>query len=586
MTDHPDRLLIDDLDDLEGDGAGESDRRDGRFLRWLLATVVLVLGGLYVAGYAFAGDRLPRNTEIAGVDVGGLRPDRAERVLAERLADRLEAPVVIAAGDQEVSWDADDVGLDVDVPASVAQVPVGRSWKPAHLWETFVGGEEYDPVVIRVDDLLTDRLAELADEVGEPPVEGAVRFTRTGAEPTYPEPGTTLDVDAAVEEVVAAYPSTEVVELELVADEPEVSRTEVSRAMEEFATPAMAAPVVYRLGAESVVLRPERYAPALSMVAQDGSLVPEVDRERLMRAFGPAIRALGSRPRDASFAIVDGRPRVIPSRVGVSVDEARFSSTFLDLVAAADGERRHRLPTRVQRPGLTTAAARALGVREEVSEFTTYYPHADYRNVNIGRAAELIDGTLLEPGETFSMNEVVGKRTAENGFVEGFVISNGIFAEDYGGGVSQMATTTFNAAFFAGLEDVEHKPHSFYIDRYPVGREATVAWPSLDLRFRNDTGHGVLIQTVHTPSTWSTSGALTVRMFSTKVWDIEARTSERYAYTAEQTRVLTGECYPNEGYSGFQVDVTRVFRRAGESEVVRTEQMHTTYTPSDTVICR
>ena len=63
-----------------------------------------------------------------------------------------------------------------------------------------------------------------------------------------------------------------------------------------------------------------------------------------------------------------------------------------------------------------------------------------------------------------------------------------------------MATTTFNAAFFAGLEDVEHKPHSFYIDRYPVGREATVAWPVVDLRFKNDTDHGVLIQTVHTPS--------------------------------------------------------------------------------------
>ena len=82
---------------------------------------------------------------------------------------------------------------------------------------------------------------------------------------------------------------------------------------------------------------------------------------------------------------------------------------------------------------------------------------------------ELIDGTVLKPGETFSLNDTVGERTAENGFVKGFIIENGIFKEDYGGGVSQSATTTFNAAFFAGLEDVEHKPHSFYIDRYPVG---------------------------------------------------------------------------------------------------------------------
>ena len=95
-----------------------------------------------------------------------------------------------------------------------------------------------------------------------------------------------------------------------------------------------------------------------------------------------------------------------------------------------------------------------------------------------GRAAELVNGTLLKPGEEFSLNEVVGERTAENGFTKGFIISDGVFKEDLGGGVSQVATTTFNAMFFAGLEDVEHKPHSFYIDRYPVGREATVAWPT------------------------------------------------------------------------------------------------------------
>ena len=98
----------------------------------------------------------------------------------------------------------------------------------------------------------------------------------------------------------------------------------------------------------------------------------------------------------------------------------------------------------------TTEDARALGIKQQVSTFTTYYPYAEYRNINIGRAAELIDGTVLKPGETFSLNDTVGERTAENGFTIGFIISNGIFKEDLGGGVSQMATTTFNAMFFAG----------------------------------------------------------------------------------------------------------------------------------------
>jgi vancomycin resistance protein YoaR len=221
-----------------------------------------------------------------------------------------------------------------------------------------------------------------------------------------------------------------------------------------------------------------------------------------------------------------------------------------------------------------------------VSTFTTYYPHADYRNVNIGRAGELIDGTVLEPGEVFSLNDTVGERTRANGFTEGYVISDGILVTDLGGGVSQMATTTFNAAFFAGLEDVEHKPHSFYIDRYPMGREATVAWGSVDLKFRNDTPHGVLITTNVTPSTLSTSGVVTVSMWSTKTWDITSRTGQPYNRTEPVTRrVATRQCHPNEGYGGFEVDVWRDFRRPGSSEVVRSEKFHTTYIPSDTVIC-
>jgi vancomycin resistance protein YoaR len=357
--------------------------------------------------------------------------------------------------------------------------------------------------------------------------------------------------------------------------------------MKEFANPAMSAPVTYTVGGEPVVLQPSRFARALSMRADDGELVPDVDDKVLRRVFRPAMVTLADEPRDATVAIVGGRPRVVPAKKGVTVDWPRVERSFLRLVTAEEGARELEMPTAVEQPERTTKEVRELGIVEEVSEFTTYYPHADYRNTNIGRAAELIDGTLLEPGDMFSMNRVVGERTAENGFTAGTVISDGVFREELGGGVSQVATTTFNAAFFAGLEDVEHKPHSFYIDRYPVGREATVAWPTLDLKFRNDTDHGVLIQTVHTPSTFSSQGALTVRMWSTKVWDIESVTSERYAFTSPETRVITDEgCIPNTGYGGFQVDVTRVFRRAGESEVVRREVMHTTYTPSDTVVCR
>jgi vancomycin resistance protein YoaR len=240
----------------------------------------------------------------------------------------------------------------------------------------------------------------------------------------------------------------------------------------------------------------------------------------------------------------------------------------------------------VAQADFTTKEARALKVREEVSRFVTYFPYAVYRNVNQSRAAELIDGTLLQPGETFSFNDTVGERTAENGFVPGFIISDGVFREDLGGGVSQVVTTTYNAAFFAGLKDIEHKPHSFYIDRYPVGREATVAWPSVDLKFKNNTPYGVLIEAFVVNSTPSSQGEMHVRMWSTKHWDIRASTSERYAFTSPNTRYDdTDACVPTTGYGGFTVKVRRHVRKAGSDELLRTEVDTVTYTPADTVIC-
>jgi vancomycin resistance protein YoaR len=157
---------------------------------------------------------------------------------------------------------------------------------------------------------------------------------------------------------------------------------------------------------------------------------------------------------------------------------------------------------------------------------------------------------------------------------------------ELGGGVSQIATTTFNAMFFAGLEDVQHKPHSVYISRYPEGREATVAWPSVDLRFRNDTSHGVFVTASVRKAAPGGQGSATVSMWSTKTWDISSRKSARYAFTDPPTRYLDApDCEASSGGPGFQVDVTRVFRRPGSVETVRTERFHTVYNPEPRLIC-
>lgn len=557
---------------------------------WGLSGLGLIaVGGAYVAAVLVAGDDLPSGTRIEGVAVGGLSRDAAADRLRDRLAERADAPLRVAVGDSTQRVDPREAGLSLDADASVDQVVGGARWSPLTLWDRFTGGDALDAVVAVDDARFDDYLTGLEDEVGTEPVEGAVRLTAKGVRVREPEAGTEVDADAAREVLVAAYldedPGT--VELPTAEVQPEVDADDVAQAQEEFAEPALSAPVTFRFGESVVTLEPAQYAKALRLVPEDGALVPELRSKVLAKQLSGLVSSDGEAPVDATVALKGGKPRVVPAKPGVTFDQGAVDAAFLDLVTAPEGERELEVPAEVAEPAFTTEDAEALQITEQVSEFTTAFPYAEYRNTNIGRAAEIVDGYVLKPGETFSLNDTVGERTAENGFVKGFVISNGIFKEDLGGGVSQMATTTFNAAFFAGMTDVEHKPHSFYIDRYPVGREATVAWPTVDLQFRNDTPYGVLIDTALKPSTPSSQGEVTVRMYSTKYWDITTETSDRYNFTSPATRTLdTPDCYPNTGYGGFDVDVTRYWRRAGSDVLERTEVMKTTYTPSDTVICK
>ena len=560
---------------------------DRRVIPALILGLVALFGAVYVAGYFFTSDRIPRGTTVSGIDIGGLTPVAAETRLRSGLAQRAGDPVRVVANGEPASIDPASAGLAVDVPASSrgrAGAAAGTragcgTTSPAAATRTRCSAWTGTPWTGRSPGWPTrstyQRSRGRSPSPAERPTRSTPRRARSWTGPPRPTWSPTAFLDGG-----------DPVELPTVEAEPQVSKDAVSRAMEDFANPAMSAAVVVALAGEGVQLQPEDFAPALSMKPVDGELQPELDGAVLVDALTPRMRTIARSPKDASFTIVRGVPRVVPARVGVTFDPADVTGRFLDVLTRTGADRRLDVDERRAQPDFTTEAANALGVNEQVSSFTTNFPYASYRNQNLGRAAELVDGSLLKPGETFSLNDTVGERTASNGFTKGFIISDGVFKEDFGGGVSQVATTTFNAAFFAGLEDVEHKPHSFYIDRYPVGREATVAWGAVDLRFKNTTPYGVYIRASVDPSSPSRQGAMHVSMYSTKYWDIKAEQSARYNETSPETRQLSGpECVPNTGYGGFDVDVYRLFYKAGSSKLDRRETMHTRYTPSDSVVC-
>ncbi|WP_374213294.1 VanW family protein [Streptomyces sp. G1] len=233
-------------------------------------------------------------------------------------------------------------------------------------------------------------------------------------------------------------------------------------------------------------------------------------------------------------------------------------------------------PDRTAEPVATAPAA--VG-QQVLSTFTVAYPAAPYRTHNIARAVELINGAVVEQGDIWSFNQAVGERTVENGFVDGIMINDGRYVKSPGGGVSAVATTMYNAMFFAGLKPVEHGAHSFYIERYPEGREATVAWGTLDLRWQNDSGHPVTVRAS------STDKSVTVTLLGTKQYDeIRATKGPRTHVTPPVKRTIAGPtCEPQTPLEGFDVSVDRVFVR-GSHEVGR-ETFRTHYTPRDEIVC-
>ena len=230
----------------------------------------------------------------------------------------------------------------------------------------------------------------------------------------------------------------------------------------------------------------------------------------------------------------------------------------------------------------TDADMAALGVREKVSTFTTRFTGglSSSRSQNIITIAKEVDGAIVKPGETFSLNDHTGERSYPQGYQDAPVILGGKLEPGVGGGASQFTTTLFNAAYYAGLQDVEHKPHSFYFSRYPSVIESTIFYPALDLKFKNTTDHGILIDT-----SW-TSNSITVAMWSTKVYDsVKTLYSPRRNHTSPPTihREAGPKCIPTTGLPGFTQDAWRVIRKDGE-EISR-EKFTWKYDPEPRFVC-
>ncbi|WP_129338145.1 VanW family protein [Cellulomonas endophytica] len=544
----------------------------------LVGLVVLVLGGAYVgASWGLAG-RVPRGAEVAGVAIGGLDEAEAVARLERELADRAAEPVVVEAQDVRTDLDPGAAGLALDASATVERLTGLDLARPQHLWYQLVGVGEQEPVTA-VDDAALDAAVEaLAGPLALAPVDAAVVFVDGTAQATAAAEGWALDAEAAREVLVDDWLDGErPLVLPTTPQAPAVDDAAARTALTEVARPLTSAPVAVQVADRVATLDPATLAAAARMTAQDGALTLALDGDALAAAVLAQLPDLLTPPDDARFEFVEDRPVVVPGTPGTQLDPEALAGAVA--AAGTAPERTARVELVATDPAQDAAALEALGVSQVVAEFSTPLTSEPRRTSNIANGAAKITGTLVRPGEEFSLTEALGPIDAANGFVEAGAIVNGEHVDAAGGGLSQVSTTVFNVGFLAGMVDVEHKPHSEWFARYPEGREATLFTGTLDMRWQNDTPHGVLVQA------WVGGGRMHARLWSTPYWTVETSTSGRSG-VVQPTTVYSQSptCEPQSaGNPGFAVTVTRT--RAAADRAPETQRWTWTYKPQNKVVC-
>jgi vancomycin resistance protein YoaR len=557
-----------------------------------VAVAVALLVGLVAVDGITAAGKVRHGVRVAGVDLGGLRPDEARQRLAQAAAALAAQPLTVRADAASVSVARGDTGFPLDIPATLdAALAVGRNaplgLDPDRL-RSVVGGVDVawrtrtDRQVL--DGLLERLSADAAKEPEEPSVKVAgsdVRFSPGVPGKAIDRPGAERALAAAVADPAAAEAA-----LPVVTAQPRVTDA-AAQGVAAQARQVIAAGIEVTRGSKRANLKPSDLAPALRFTTDGGKAGLTFDDKALDRALRRRAAFAYTGGKDASFKLSGTKVLVVPSVPGKGVDLGEAGKLLLAVGGQTGAARKVELPLTERDPKFTTADAKALGIKQRVATYTTQFDASDAPRVhNIDLIGRALDGKIVRPGQIFSMNEATGERTVAKGYRTAHVLVNGESVEGLGGGVCQAGTTFFNAVFEGGYEITQRTNHSLHLSRYPLGRDATLNWPNKDVKFRNDSKYGILIRA------WVRPDSMTVSLYSTslktKVTHTTSGTSNFRGvptrYEDDPTLPAGTERVKASGSAGFDVTVTRTVRRAGK--VVHKDTFLSQYMPWHRIILR
>ncbi len=432
-------------------------------------------------------DAIPRGTTIGGVDVGGMDEDAARAALAREAGQRLTRPIALTRRE----WHDDDErrGASRDRPVDEALATALEAGATDRVLARL--GVRDGPELALSYRLAPVRAAELANRIdarfGDPPTDAEVVIADDEIRVEESSSGTAVD-RGALRRGLRTLPAE--VELAVVAAGPVVTTAEAEAAAARIEQ-LLEQPRRVRAGDAEATLTPNRLRALVRTERANGGLAVSLDPKGLGASLRIRLAEKEVPARDADFAVGLRRARVVPSKPGRTLDLERISRSLTSNLASTV----HRAQFVKSQPAFTTEQAEALGItraRLGVHDLLPVLPAA--RDQHPARRPIFSTARSCVPARAFSLNEALGKRTVENGFVSAPQIFAGRLEDAVGGGISQIATTLYNAAFFAGVKLVAHQAHQFYISRYPMGREATVSWGGPELIFRNDWPAAILDQ--------------------------------------------------------------------------------------------
>lgn len=527
-----------------------------RFPDWLragpLPVALIGFGSTLLAVLLLFGvDRATNGGEVLGsvvvngVNLGGLSERDATARLRE-LEDTLrDNPVPVTVAGKSFMLDPRRIGLELDetavVDAAMRHGRTGNVLNQLGWWLTRWGRSPVDLTPAYSFD--RGRLDEIVREwetegIAQPAYPGDVRVDDGTIVYEYPATGTGIEAETAAEmlEAVLLDPTRPAVTLPTRFIEPALTPADIDAAVSRARDLVGGAVTLANDEIGTSVTLPATVLARALLVERDDTANPpsftmSFDQAVLGAYLAGLADQLETEPVDAEIVIDDVAETVeiLPSVPVMEPDPEMILAAVDDAIARAD--RTGFLPYREGREAdFSTADAEALGIRGLIGKFTTNHACCQNRVINIQLMADTVDGAMVMPGETFSLNDHVGQRTTAKGYVCAGALQGNELVEEgticIGGGTSQFTTTIYNATFFAGLEDVAHTPHSVWFSRYPEGREATIGWRTPEFIFRNNTPNALIIRTSYTPT------SITVKIYGDNGGlEVEAGLSNRYNHT-------------------------------------------------------